>query len=203
MSMVQKNCSSSARLRFMHRAGRVRRGAALSWALMLGFLLLPATGCSVAHVPVPHCEADPRLGIVAQSVPTAVYLPCVRNLPAGWQVTQFGASRGQTRFDMLSDRADGRPVVVMLRPSCDVSRATVQPARAEGVRSYLQLRSVTPRYAGTHFDVFPGGCVTYRFDLPRGPHIPLLEDVDQSTALVSRRDLRIYLHRTLGVELNP
>ena len=45
---------------------------------------------------------------------------------------------------------------------------------------------MAPLYAGTAYDVFPGGCVQYAFALPRGPHIPLMEDLDASIAFYTR-----------------
>jgi hypothetical protein len=66
----------------------------------------------------------------------------------------------------------------------------------------LELSSITPRYSGTLFDVFPGGCVTYRFDFARGPHIPLIDDVEHMIGLRSRRDLRLAIERTYGIDID-
>jgi len=156
-------------------SGRPRhRGALLGGTLLVGALL---SGCGSVAPAVPRCSDPVRLAVVAQSVPTAGYVPCVEELPAGWQVTEFGTARGGTDFSLLSDRADGRPVEVRLAPRCSVAGASPQPPRTAGARTYLRLRSITPRYAGTRVDVFPGGCVAYRFDFARGPHIALMDDL--------------------------
>jgi hypothetical protein len=52
---------------------------------------------------------------------------------------------------------------------------------------YLRLYTISPRYAGTLFDVFAGGCAQYRFDVDRDPHIPLMEELRDAVALFPRR----------------
>ena len=43
---------------------------------------------------------------------------------------------------------------------------------------------MSPRFAGTLFDVFPGGCVTYAFDFARGRHITLTDDCGRQLELL-------------------
>lgn len=171
-------------------------------------LLLPAAllvaGCGVtADATAPRCDAVERVALVAQSVPAAAYVPCVRELPPGWRVTGVESRTGSTSLSLLSDRADGREVTVVLRPTCDPAGATPVAPRAEGVRSSLRLRSVTPAFAGTAYDVFPGGCVSSTFSFETGPHIPLMEELSQAIELVPRRELRTQVRDRLGVELDP
>lgn len=164
--------------------------------LAAAVMLAVAAGCSVADVAAPRCRAGERLALVAQSVPGAAYVPCVAELPAGWSVTGFSARDGSTELTLVSDRAD-RPVHVELRRSCDIGGATPTVARAIGVRTYLHLASISPRYAGVLLDVFPGGCVTYEFEFERGPHIALVDDLQHAVGLFSRRDLDQALDRAL------
>jgi hypothetical protein len=169
-------------------------GLALVVALLLG-------ACAPTAGAVPTCEAGERLATVAQSVPGAAYVPCIRRLGAGWTARDFDVARGHTRFTLVSHATGARPVAVAFEATCSVAGAVPTTARAEGVRTSIRLRSISPRYAGTLSDVFPGGCVTYRFDFARGPHIVLMEDLQQIVGLYSRQDLRLQLHRQLGVEL--
>ncbi|MGB8649765.1 MAG: hypothetical protein WCD35_03785 [Mycobacteriales bacterium] len=172
--------------------------------MLIAALLLAAPGCGVTvETATPHCSSPERLAVVAQSVPTAAYLPCLRTLPQGWSVSGFDVARGSSRMSLLSDRSGGRPVEVTLTRGCDVAGASPTAARDAGVRSYVRLRSVSPTYAGTLYDVFAGGCVRFRFAFPRGPHIPLMEELSTAVGLASRRDLRVDLRRELGVELDP
>jgi hypothetical protein len=170
-------------------------------AVVLSIPLL--SGCSVTTRPAPGCTAWERLGLVAQSVPTASYLPCIASLPPGWQTSRLTVRDGSTTFSLLSDRAQGRAVEVSFRSSCSAAGATPIPPRTTGGRSLLRLRSIEPHYAGMMFDVFPGGCVTYRFDFARNSQIALMAELEQAVGFVSRNALRLELHRRLDIELRP
>jgi hypothetical protein len=184
----------------MKRAARRRTATSLAGAVLLA---ASVTACGSALASAPACTASTRLALVAQSVPTAAYVPCVADLPAGWTVTSFAAQDGRTDFSLLSDRAEGRAVDVRLTERCSLAGATPEPPRTVGGRTYLRLDSIAPRYAGTLYDVFPGGCVSYRFDFARGPHIALMEGLLESVDLLPRRQLRLDLRRQLDVELDP
>ena len=188
------------------RCREVRRahGAAVNNRLVAIFTTcgcaLALVGCASTAEAAPDCRADQRLALVAQSVPGASYVPCVAGLRTGWRTTNFDAETGHTSFDLESDRSD-RAVVVDFTSGCRVAGATPIAPRADGVRTHLRVRSISSRYPGTLYDIFPGGCVTYRFDFKRGPHIALMEDVQASLGLFSRRELRLQLHRDAGITL--
>lgn len=178
---------------------RARRAA----VLLAGTGLL-TTGCGVAaDTAVPRCGATERLAVVAQSVPSAAYVPCLQPLPEGWRASGFRVSPGESRFSLDPERGGSRPVDVVLTAGCDVTGASPERPRAEGVRSSVRVRSVAPTYAGTRFDAFPGGCLRSEFAFARGPHIPLLEELTAAVDLVRRRELQVRLREELGVELDP
>lgn len=80
---------------------------------------------------------------------------------------------------------------VSLTAGCAFARATPYRARAPGVRTYLWYNSLRPRFTGTLYDVFPGGCVTYSFDFVQGPdHIVLMEQWEGAAGLYPRQQLR-------------
>lgn len=158
-------------------------------------------GCSAGEVAAPHCEPDQRLGIVAQSVPTAAYLPCVDELAPGWRLDDFDVDDDGTRLTLRSDRA-AEPVQVELTAGCDTTGAVPIDPRGEGVRTSQLLTGIAPDYAGALFDVFPGGCVRYRFRFERGPHIGLMDELQRAVSLYPRRQLRQELRERLGVELD-
>lgn len=162
--------------------------------------LLP--GCASTPGDVPACADTRRVTILAQAVPNAAYLPCVDHLTDGWQAGDFVAERGRAHFDMQPEGAGNRTVRVVFQSTCNAGEAVPTTARADGVRTSIALRSIAPRYAGTLIDVFPGGCVTYRFDFARGPHIALMEELQASVGLLSRQQLRVDLRRRLGAELD-
>jgi hypothetical protein len=160
-------------------------------------------GCATSAGTVPGCGDPLRLAIVAQSVPGAAYLPCLRDLRPGWTAAGFAPSQAGTSFLLDSDRSPGRPVTVRLTASCRISGASPSPARAPGVLTYTRLESIRPRFAGHLYDVFPGGCVTYTFDFSHGSQIALTEEFEAAVGLYPRQQLRLVLKRKLGVELNP
>jgi hypothetical protein len=181
---------------------RSRRRLALLAVVALGAAAALA-GCASSGGSVPGCDDPLRLAIVAQSVPTASYLPCLHDLPQGWEASGFDPSRGGTSFLLDSDRSPGRPVTVELTAGCQTGGASTYPARAPGVLTYIRLDSTSPRFAGRLYDVFPGGCVTYAFDFAAGSQIALTEQFESAVQLYSRQQLRLVLKQELGVELNP
>lgn len=180
---------------------RTRRltGVAVCLAVSVG-----TASCSVTHPgEVPRCGSIERVALIAQSVPSTSYVPCISTLPPGWSSTGLNVHSGHTRFTLRSDRSPDHPVRVELSASCTISGATPVAPRTPGGRTYLALRSIDPRYTGTMYDVFPGGCVTYKFDFQRGPHIALMAQVNSTVGFVARQQLRLDLQRRLGVRLDP
>jgi hypothetical protein len=53
------------------------------------------------------------------------------------------------------------------------------------------------------YDVFPGGCVSYRFDFERGAHVPLMAQLQSIVGFVPRQQLRLDVQRQFGVRLDP
>ena len=161
------------------------------------------TGCASFGGAVPGCGDPLRLAIVAQSVPSASYLPCLSDLPQGWDASGFNPTQASTSFLLNSDRSPGQPVTVRLTATCDVSGASPSPSRAPGVLTYTRLGSISPRFAGTLYDMFPGGCISYRFDFAPGSQIALVEQFEDAVGLYPRQQLRLVLKQKLGVELSP
>ena len=183
------------------RGGSARPDAALAAVLLAAGALV--TGCAAVSHTAPGCDDPLRLAIIAQSLPSASYLPCIRTLPPGWSSTGFTASQTGTTFLLDSDRSPGRPVVVRLTPACEPGQASPAPARAPGAITYTRLTSIAPRFAGHLYDVFPGGCVSYAFDFALGSQISLMEQFEEAVGLYPRQQLRLVLKRELGVELSP
>jgi len=183
------------------RGGRARLAAGL--AALLVAMAAMVTGCTAVSDTAPGCGQQLRLAIVAQSLPSASYLPCTRPLPQGWSTSGFRAAPGGTSFLLNSDRSPGHPVRVQLSPACRPGDASPSPPRAPGAVTYTRLTSITPRFAGSLYDVFPGGCVSYSFDFTLGSQISLMEQFEQAVGLYPRQQLRLVLKRRLGVELGP
>jgi hypothetical protein len=56
--------------------------------------------------------------------------------------------------------------VVRLTAACDPTGATQVVSDQREVRRYQRTDSLKPTFTATHFDVFPGGCVTTRVRAP-------------------------------------
>jgi hypothetical protein len=181
--------------------GHARLAGALAALLLAATALL--TGCAAVSHPAPGCGDPLRLAIVAQSLPSASYLPCIRALPPGWSTSGFDPSQSGTSFLLNSDRSPGRPVVVQLTATCEPGGANPSPPRAPGVITYTRLTSIAPRFAGKLYDVFRGGCVSYAFDFTSGSQIALMEQFEGAVGLYPRQQLRLVLRHELGVELSP
>ena len=192
-------------LRDTHRNRRHAARGPLGALLALVTLGAASTlsGCATSGDTVPACRDPLRLAVVAQSVPGASYLPCIRGLPPGWTTSGFDPSQHGTSFLLNSDRSPGQPVTVRLTTACRTSGASPSPARAPGVLTYTRLYSIRPRFAGRMYDVFPGGCVTYTFGVSHGSQIALMEQFKAAVGLYPRQQLRLLLKQELGVELNP
>jgi hypothetical protein len=162
-----------------------------------------AAGCAAQPGAAPRCGNVRRLALVAQSLAEASYLPCIDHLVEGWEDEGFTAGRGRMRFQLTPDRSGSRPVRVALNETCATAGAVPTRPRAEGVRTSIALQSIAPRYAGSLVDEFPGGCVEYRFDFLRGPHIPLMEQLQEMVGLRARRDLQLEVRRELSLDLDP
>ena len=173
----------------------------LSALVAAPLLMSGCTGSAPGFATAPRCSSVERLGLIAQSVPSTSYVPCIAELPTGWRTDELVVRNGQTSFQLVSDRAAGHPVQVELRRGCEPSGGAPVPPRTVGGRTYLALRSIAPRFTGTLYDLFPGGCVTYAFDFQRGPHIALMADLEAAVGFVSRPELSRSLRHQVGVDL--
>jgi hypothetical protein len=167
------------------------RSARLVLALVaLGVLL---SGCQMEqNSSIPLCLGPGRGGasllLLAQSVPSAAYVPCISDFPVGWT---FGGERirnGRSEFWLDSDRAGFRALTVLLTPACDVRRAVEVPPEAgePPMKRYEEPKVLPPTFSGDRYYVFPGGCVTYRFSFLPGATFAQVVEASQALTFVSR-----------------
>jgi hypothetical protein len=145
----------------------VRRGL-LAGILAAAMVLAGCGSASTGPPNTPTC--DPKtsgdvLTLIAQSVPSAAFVPCIAEFPVGWTFGGEQLESGHSEFWLDSDRAGLRAVTVTLDRTCDTTgavRIPVEPDEAGTVR-YERPRELPPFFSGERFYTFPGGCVTYRF----------------------------------------
>jgi tRNA A-37 threonylcarbamoyl transferase component Bud32/membrane-associated phospholipid phosphatase len=152
------------------------------WAAILALLALAAlnpkyvfsnedavaTPLGVDDVSCTHLEP---LWLMAQSVPSASMVPCVRSLPVGWTVANVAVNDGRSVLTLDHDRAGDGALVVRLTATCAPSGAVEGPSSNADVRHFQRIESRTGgEFAATWFDQFPGGCVTSRLHLTTDPN---------------------------------
>jgi hypothetical protein len=179
----------------------MRRGVRSLIVAALLAVLAPA--CATTETDAPSCtvRSDPWI-LLAQSVPTATYLPCIRHLPTGWMVSGSRIERGSYTAWLDSDRAGVHAVSITLAPACDVSQSheVSTPDAPPGIRTFEHPISPAPSFAADRFLTFDGGCIEYafRFSTP-APATTALE-VEQALGVRPREDVRTVLAR-LGLTL--
>ncbi len=151
---------------------RARR-ALIAAVVAAGALLLP--GCAELDDPIARVRCDPLPGevnhaivLMAQAVPTAPELPCVRAVAVDWTMHDFSARNGRAHFS-LSSLFQGaevkRGVIVELTRSCDLDGTREVTTEQPGMQRYDRTARDGSHYADQRFLVTEGGCVRYRFDL--------------------------------------
>lgn len=185
-------------------------------ATVLALLLAGAsTGCgkdSAAAIrnpplcPIGDGGAGNGVILMAQSVPTASWVPCLRTvLPSGWGFAQLDARDGVSRFWLDSDRDGTAAVEVRLEESCDTSGATEIASDREFMHRLERVRQVSPTYSGERHYVFHGGCLSIVFRLDGDSPGEALALASQAVGVVSREDLQAQVHADSGgrIELDP
>ncbi|MGY1740834.1 MULTISPECIES: hypothetical protein [unclassified Blastococcus] len=141
--------------------------AAAAGALLLPLLLGGCTrqGASVS-LEMPACaegedeHAANGVVLMAQSVPTASWVPCVEAVPQGWHFGGLDARSGSARFWLDSDRDGARAIEVRFERRCDTEGATAVPTDREGLSRMERVTQLTPEFHGRRFYLFEGGCIT-------------------------------------------
>jgi hypothetical protein len=120
-------------------------------------LFFPSRG----DVSTPACGTGRTMVLMAQSVPSARQLPCIRSLPLGWSVSGSTIVRGRATFELLVMGGDGVNGSMQLQvgqgagaPVVDVTLTpTCSPKNSDSTITALEIE---------------GGCVTYRSSLRAG-----------------------------------
>jgi hypothetical protein len=169
--------------------------------------LVAGAGCSTEAVVVgtaaglPRCDlasasASTEGGtvVLAQSVPSARWLPCVREVPIGWTFYSFMPQDGQTSIRFSSDRDGSSALTVLLRQSCDLSGATEVPSEQPEMRRYERVTRVSSGYGGQRHYTFAGGCITYEFDLRGNTRAEPVATITESLGFLSRANVARQVH---------
>jgi len=175
-------------------------------------LALALSGCAsdtTATTQLPTCsEGDDGAAangvvLMAQSVPTAAWVPCLRQaLPLGWNFHHLQARDDEARFWLDSDRDGQQAIEVRLQSSCDTEGATEIPSDRDGLKRFERVTLTTPRFEGERYYVFDGGCITFVFRLSGDSRGEPLALATQSIGAVSRADLLDQVREESGGRLS-
>jgi hypothetical protein len=181
-----------------------RRRAALTVLLALSMLGLVGCRAEAGYATEANCPVQESefFVLMAQSVPSATLLPCIRALPAGWTYSGSDVRNHSARFWLDSDRAGIHAVEVSLTATCEVAGAldVTNSTSEAGVRDYLRELVLRPFSANRYF-TFPGGCVTYRYRFGGTADPVLALEADEALTFGPRAAVVAQVHRHLGLTL--
>jgi tRNA A-37 threonylcarbamoyl transferase component Bud32 len=151
------------------------------------------------------CTDREALWLLAQSVPTASDVPCVRALPAGWTLGHVTVHRGRSTLTFDHDRAGATALVAEFTAQCDPGGAAHIGAGATGIQSYQRVEVSPQRRAVTRFDVLPGGCLTTRLRASPEQLAQLAAEIPRLLGFTTREELQRMLdQRSDGrLQLDP
>ncbi len=109
--------------------------------------------------PVPTCDTTSRgrLLLMAQSAPDATLIPCIDDLPPGWEFSKAFSNASESVLAFTNDTFDV-DVDVVLATSCDVSLAHSANSPRPGTQFFVGDD------AKTIFFVFSGGCISFEYE---------------------------------------
>jgi hypothetical protein len=152
-------------------------------------------------------DGTPSNGVVlmAQSVRTSTWVPCLEAMPLGWYFADLEAQNGSARFWLDSDRFGTRAIEVQLTPACSVEGATEIPSDRDRMRRFERVTQVSPGYVGQRLYRFPGGCITVLFTISGEESSEPLAVATQALGAVHRDELRDLVHEQSDgrLELDP
>ena len=149
----------------------------------------------------PLCGTGHSTILAAQAVPSAALVPCVSELPSGWQVGGADIASGHSVFWLDSDQAGPRAVTVTLSAACDVSGTQAEPSDQPGTRRFDGPPTVGARFTALRIYTFPGGCASYRFGFAPGASPLLATEVGGAVAFMPRATLVTYVRNKEGLAL--
>jgi hypothetical protein len=167
----------------------VRRWA----AVVVAGAFLAATSCaSASGVSLPGCGRadDSVFALMAQAVPSATQLPCVKDLPVGWTFSGASIRDGEAQLWLDSTIAGVHAVEIALTGACDIGVAVEVPAAPDevGMRTYV-LPDLPPAFSGQRILLFQGGCVTYRYHFAGEAPPTLALEAEEALSFTARSEI--------------
>ena len=164
----------------MSPTDRDRDGVAVAAARVHGGVLASA-GCN---------PSSPATILLAQAVPSATRVPCLRELPLGWHFNGMRVTNDGAEMWLSTTTGGVEAVEITFAQTCEVGDAEpVDPSLDEaGSEVFLEMTSDDP-IQGMRFRRFEGGCITTRYAFPTGSPSTLVREADDALSHVSRFQL--------------
>ena len=176
--------------------------AQTAWSLLVSDSGGSSTGILARDL---RCAPHEPLVLMAQSVPTAAMVPCVKAQPIGWTLQDVVVGSGGSSFTFDHDRGGMHALMVELTRSCAIRGGREQASDQPGSRLFQRVDRAAPGLLATRWYQFPGGCITQRLNLSTGARGELLNDVSIAVGFTTRDALRSSLRHESGgrLELDP
>jgi hypothetical protein len=167
--------------------------------------LVFAAGCSSAigdpvHIlPCTPSEdhLDKQMVLMAQSVPTASAVPCMRTTLDDWFLDDLDSWDGHTRIE-FSRLIDQVALTISLTRTCDRGGASETATDQPGTRRFDERIRTGSSYRDRRFYLLPGACVTYEFGLTGAGAEEAAADISRAIGFVSRDQLADQVRRYSG-----
>jgi hypothetical protein len=128
---------------------------ALAYEVVIGGRADPLRRAGDIYADTLSCSEPEPLWLLAQSVPSALSVPCVRSLPTGWTLGHVTVTRGRSTLTFDHDRAGAGAMVSTFTAGCDPGGASDIGPAGSGIRSYQRVQPSSARTVTTRFDVPP------------------------------------------------
>jgi hypothetical protein len=171
-----------------------------------------ATGCSpsigdpVRILPCTPAEdrLDKRMVLMAQSVPAASAVPCMRVALDDWFLDDLDSWDGGTRIE-FSRLIDQFALTIELTRTCDRGGASETATDQPGTRRFDERIRTGGSYRDRRFYLLPGACMTYTFALTGTGAEQAADDISRAIGLIGRDRLADQVRRYSGgrVQLDP
>ena len=99
-------------------------------------------------------ELNPGVVLIAQSVPSASWLPCINPLPVGFRYERLEATNHGTHLWLKSGGEGSDEVEVSLSQACDLRGTQETRSAPTGMRRYQRVDDLGSVYRGKWFYVF-------------------------------------------------
>jgi hypothetical protein len=171
-----------------------------------------ATGCSpsigdpvriLPCTPSNH-QLDERMVLMAQSVPSASAVPCIRAKLDDWFLDDLDSWDGRTRIE-FSRLIDEFALTIELTRTCDHRGARETATDQPGTRRFDQRIRSGSSYRDRRFYLLPGACMTYEFKLTGTGAEEAAQDISRAIGFIGRDQLASQVRRYSGgrLQLDP